>query len=213
MSEGRSHRFCEFDSSVYPFSDLLCQHLGVPSLEQVHRDFDYAIEARTNDHSTPLHKAMYAIGPEFYSIYRMFVKNEIEPLFGESLVVQTRPNFRFQMPGSLGVTTWHRDSEMGHGPTETNVWLPLTEVSDTNCLWLESSPGLGDFSPVRTRKDTALVFDGARLRHGNVLSLSNYTRVSIDFRVIRRAEYSDRATRSVNMKQRFMLGEYFSALA
>jgi hypothetical protein len=155
---------------------------------------------------------MYRVEPEFYQLYRKFAAEVVKPFFGEDLVIQAKPSFRFQMPGSLGVRAWHSDSEMGHESSEINVWVPLTKLDASNSLWLESAPGKRNFAPLTASIGTAVMFRGAELRHGNVTSTASFTRVSFDFRVIPISAYVDRDDRSINTQARFAIGEYFDIL-
>jgi hypothetical protein len=198
-----------YSQNRYPFAELMRHHLGVGPLELLHLVWPLAPLTKSTEQKTALHQRMYAIGDEFKSVYRRFVVDVIQPFVGERVVLQCIPNFRFQMPNSAAVTSWHRDKDTGHGERELNIWVPLTAVCSRNCVWLESSPGLEDYLPAVVPEGCALVFDGANLRHGNVVNTSSFTRVSFDFRVIKESEYEDRAQTSVNLGKRFAVGEYF----
>ncbi|MBF6173230.1 hypothetical protein [Nocardia blacklockiae] len=198
-----------YDVVEYPFAEIMREHLDVPALEKLHHYHNIPDLTPENEQSTTLHKQMYDIGATFQSIYLAFVKHVVEPHFGEKLVYQKKPNLRFQFPGSVAVANWHRDSDVGHAEYETNIWVPLTAVNDKNCVWMESRPGLGDYRPAVVPFGSALIFQAAALRHGNMPNTSDQTRVSFEFRVIKAADYQDRDERSVNMHKRFALGDYF----
>ena len=52
------------------------------------------------------------------------------------------------MPAMAATIKTHRDADYpGHHPAEINFWTPLTAVSDSSALWLESSPDAADFAP------------------------------------------------------------------
>ncbi|WP_433662254.1 hypothetical protein ACQPW1_08915 [Nocardia sp. CA-128927] len=187
-------------------------HLGVDTLEDLHKYHDVPRLTSENEQATDLHRLLYKIGREFYDVYARFVAEWVRPLFGEDVVYQSKPNFRFQVPGDVAVAKWHRDSESGHHPSETNIWVPLTTVNDRNCVWLESSKGARDFQPAVVSVGSALIFKASSLEHGNVPNTSGRTRVSFEFRVIRASEYQDRDEVSVNLGKRFAVGDYFEQL-
>jgi hypothetical protein len=202
-------RLLYYSGTRYPFTELMREHLGVERLELLHLVWPLAPLTEATEQTTPLHRIMYGVGEKFMATYRRFVVDVIQPYVGEPVVLQSVPNFRFQMPNSAAVTSWHRDKDAGHDERELNIWVPLTSVCSRTCVWLESSPGLEDYSPALVPEGCALVFDGANLRHGNVMNTSSFTRVSFDFRVIRESEYEDRAQTSMNLGKRFAIGDYF----
>lgn len=211
MSE-RAWRELPYDVRKYPFDQLMRTHLGVETLEDLHSHHDVPRLTTENEQATHLHRLLYEIGPDFDEVYTQFVAEWVRPLFGEDLVYQAKPNFRFQMPDNLAVAEWHLDSEAGHHVRETNIWIPLTTVNDRNCVWLESKPGTREFQPAVVSVGSALIFNASELMHGNVLNTSGQTRVSFEFRVIRASEYRDSDKVSVNLGQKFVLGEYFRRL-
>ena len=73
----------------------------------------------------------------------------------------------------------------GHRAAEINFWCPLVaEVSGCSALWLESSPGRGDFRPRALRLGQCLRFNGNLCRHHTQPTLhTDTTRVSFDLRV------------------------------
>ena len=55
-----------------------------------------------------------------------------------------------------------------------------------NSLWVESSPGQGDFQPIEIGAfGTAVLFWGNQCEHYSVPNTTNTTRLSLDLRVIR----------------------------
>ena len=135
--------FC-YDVDRFPFDELMRVHLGVPRLESLHQRYPTLPLTPDTEQSTYLHKMMYRISDDFVEMYDDFLKQCVEPRVGEELIFQAIPNFRFQMPASQGVARWHRDSDMGHSPSELNFWVPLTDVAPSTSLWIESNPGSGN---------------------------------------------------------------------
>lgn len=204
----------DYDFERFRFGDIFRSHLDVKELESLHIDYVTDLLDSSNEQSTDLHRLLYRIyasdlSDSFTQTYNHFIKEVIRPLLGENLVFQRRPNIRFQMPGSVGVAEWHADRDVGHHWTETNIWIPLTEIAESNAVWVESRPGEGDFRPLIAQPGQALVFDGACLTHGNIPSKSSKTRLSIDFRVVRESLYRDRVVKSVNTATEFSVNGYF----
>lgn len=96
---------------------------------------------------------------------------------------QVPPTVRLQSPGPSHSRT-HSDDEYGHQTGEINFWLPLTDHSLTRtALWVESSPGAGDYHPLDLGYGEAAVFHGTLCRHFAPPNGSACTRVSLDFRI------------------------------
>ena len=67
----------------------------------------------------------------------------------EVLIYQSYPSIRFQFENSIAVPP-HCDSDsIGNHPLgEKNFIIPITKMENTNSLYIESTPGKGDFEPV-----------------------------------------------------------------
>lgn len=61
--------------------------------------------------------------------------------------------------------------------------MPITPSFGSNTLFIESSPGAGDFAPVELGYGEALVFNGCRCRHYSLANETGKTRVSFNFGV------------------------------
>ena len=158
-------------------------------------------------------RLFHANRSKFLVEYRKLVSYLSSHVFGEDLVFQAVPNLRFQFPGDTAVDSWHRDSDFGHSLDEVNLWIPLTEATDSSTIWIETSQGATSYIPVLVPVGRCLVFDGANLSHGNVLNDSSRTRVSFDFRVVRKSQYRDREdVRSIRHGLAFKVGEYFQSM-
>ena len=62
--------------------------------------------------------------------------------------------------------------------------MPLTRVSGTNSLQVESAPGLGDFRSLDLSYGECFRFNGNRCRHYTEPNSSGATRVSFDLRML-----------------------------
>ena len=80
----------------------------------------------------------------------MFVRNEVSQYFSEDFVYQSFPSFRIQLPHEKAIHYWHydNDKEHMHPEWEINFQIAITDMSDANCIWIETVPGLKDFKPM-----------------------------------------------------------------
>jgi ectoine hydroxylase-related dioxygenase (phytanoyl-CoA dioxygenase family) len=125
---------------------------------------------------------------------------------GEPYLYQVEPNLRFHPPGGV-VVPWHTDADFGHLPEEWNVWVPLTETTDdSQRLWVQP-PSYGQ--PARVPLGSALIFQGAILRHGNKVNTTDTTRVSFDFRLIAKKDYRDTGAKTVKYGVPLRVPEYW----
>jgi len=207
-----SRLIVRYDHERYPFGPIVAEHLGIPDLSMLHETYSYSLFTRTHDQNTDLHRKLYSIGERFFQTYRLFLHEQVRHMVGDDIVFQKIPNFRFQLPSNVGVGAFHRDRDNNHSPNEINFWVPLTPVTRTTAVWLESAEGRRDYSPCLLQYGEMLVFDGANLEHGNKLNQSGRTRVSFDFRVVPAGIYEDNVAETVVMKQRLVVGEYFEHL-
>jgi len=190
-------------------------HTFAPSTEQVTFENDTQTIFQKQFYQSPLYE-------EVRELYYKFVKEEIGKLFPDEsyLVVQKDPCFRVSVPNNtaLGIKSddsntiigLHCDSDYNHPPSEFNYILAITEMWDSNSVWIESSPNKGDFTSITLRWNEYLQFYGNKLRHHNVKNVSGQTRVSLDFRVIPFSKYDPAYEKaSVHGKRKFILGDYF----
>ena len=201
----------QYDLDEFPFPAIVARHVG-SELSRLHERYQLERLAYGTEQQTPLHELLYSIGEPFFETYARFLRRVVRPLIGDDVIYQMRPNFRVQLPGNIAVRGFHRDRDDNHLKTEINCWLPLTPVSDTTAVWIESWEGAGDHRPAVVQPGELLVFDGSNLEHGNRESTSATTRVSFDFRVVPGSVFQPSNARSVYLGVRFQLGEYFARL-
>lgn len=128
-----------------------------------------------------------------------------ELAFERPYLYQREPNLRVHPPGGVAVP-WHTDAEFGHLEEEWNVWVPLTETTDdSQRLWT------GDFA-VRVPLGSALLFHGAKVRHGNKVNTTDIARVSFDFRLLKLRDYRDTKATSVLYGVPLRIPEYWSVM-
>ncbi len=212
-------KIISFDTEKYPFKDLVSSLYN----SELH-DLDNQ-DQKTNltlgsDTKTEFHRVFYdkidSHWPEFMHIYHDFIKHVIHPLFEDDvLVFQKYPGIRFCRPGAKAVYKWHCDGDGDHKHPlgEINTFLPLTKCFDTNAMWYESIPGMGDWKPLEINYGQFLIGYLNQCRHGNKINETDHTRVSFDFRVIPGFAYDTNCKlESCTTKQKFLVGEYYEQI-
>ena len=167
--------------------------------------------------STKFHKQFYNFmnsdrSSNFYQWYKNFIYNDVSPWFSESFVYQKSPSFRIHLPDLQAISKWHFDSDDDHRHPlwEINFHVAVTDIFETNSVWIETIPGLKDFTPVEMKKGHYTIFDGNRCTHGNKLNTTGNTRISFDFRVMPISRYNKISPLvSATTNKKFIIGEYY----
>jgi len=183
-----------YDKQKYPFSKIISNLFEISNLENVHELYWEVSEGekldQTNEADTPFHKKYYNKlkegWPELTKIFNYFIEEEISKTIKGPFLYQTMPSFRVQVPKQKAVSNWHYDADYKHGHPdwEINIQIALTEAKNTSATWVESVPGLGNYTPINLNDDQYCIFNGNRCVHGNFLNQTNKSRVSYDFRII-----------------------------
>lgn len=210
------YRFREILQSIFhhPFS-LESLHTVTNTNQQVMFENDTKTFFQTTFHESPYYE-------EFREMYYEFVRSELFTLFPEEtmLVVQKDPGFRVCTPDNTALGAkmddpvdqigLHCDADYNHPPEEQNFILAITEMWDSNSVYIESEPEKGDFAPLHLHWNQFASFYGNKCRHHNKLNETRQTRVSLDFRVIPYSKYNpDYEKESVHGKRKFIIGDYF----
>lgn len=163
-------------------------------------------------------KFFYKIDPIFYKkkeaqgkfikLYFKLIKHIEKKHFREKIIFQKKPTLRVHVPDNISVGSYHVDSDYGHPNEEINFWLPFNECKESATLWLESKPNKGDFKPINLKYGEILIFN-SKLAHGTEVNKENYTRLSMDFRIIKKKKYKDYNSKSPLNKIKFSIGNYF----
>jgi len=196
---------------LYDFPRLIGKILDVPDLPFLHERIKPPDE-RVSDQDSQAHRQFYDAFEEISPEYLEFLREEIAPLFSESIYVQRVPTFRVSFPASTAVSRYHRDSEYNHQRSTVNFWLPLSPAFATNTIWIESEYDRGDFHPIELHPGQILQFDAINLRHGNQSNDTGVTRVSFDFRVVPMSRYQATAKSTVTSKVPLEVGQYYMKL-
>ena len=214
-------KIINFDSNVFPFPVILLEWFNVDNLESLHEQKKYInIFLRKEDQNTIWHNIFYNNIKKdnmFNILYINFLKKHIKPLYKEKIVYQKIPSLRVHLKDNVAVGEFHkdkdyRDEEWTNIVKEKNYYLPLTNTNKYNTFWVESQEDKKDYKPVLLNYGECLEWDGLNLTHGNKKNISDYTRVSIDFRVMPLSRYVESNFSSINTNTKFKLGEYYSLL-
>jgi len=205
-----NYRFKELVSSVFDISDLDLIHKKRGDLLPP-KELCFENESKTKFHEV-FYKKLNSGWPAFMDSYRAFVENEVYPLFKRKIVYQKMPSFRVHLPDDKAIHKWHWDSDPDHlHPLwEINFQIALTDIYNTNAMWVESVPGLRDYKTIEMKYGEFTAFDGNRCAHGNKPNKENKTRMSFDFRVIPYERYIDDGKASITSNKKFVIGEYYS---
>ena len=212
-------KILKYDTKKYNFAGMV-QSLFDCDLDNLDNHDQKTNLTLGSDTKTEFHKVFYnridAGWPEFMNTYISFLKEVIHPLFEDDcLMYQKFPGIRFCRPGAKAVYKWHSDGDGDHKHPlgEVNIFLPLTKCFNTNAMWYESVPGMGDWKPLEIDNGQFLIGYLNQCRHGNKVNDTEKTRVSFDFRVMPNFAYDkDRPLQSCTTKQKFIVGEYYEKI-
>ena len=203
-----------YDPSAYGFSEMVKDWFQCDDLTVLMEEID--LLTREKDQSTEAHKLFYAkaAGDLFQDTYKRFITCEVMPIYGEDIVYQYIPAFRISYPGNIAVGEFHKDSDYRNAAwseevDEDNFFLPLTRSFETNAIWVESSPGSGEYSPMESDYGELTMWKGSKLMHGNKINETGKTRVSLDFRVMPMSRYRADDFYSINSNMKFAIGGYY----
>ena len=203
-----------YNTEEYPFYSLLSNVFKIKDLSLINEEI--AVLTRENDQNTNYHSKYYkwARTEEFILLYDKFILNIVKPLYNEKIVYQAIPTFRICYPNNIAVGEFHkdknyRDLEWALKVKEDNFFLPFTNAFDTNTVWVESQEDKGDYSPIASKYGELVQWDGSNLSHGNKVNDTNLCRVSVDFRVMKKANYIPSNKGSINTETKFKIGGYY----
>ena len=176
----------DFDTSKYKFREMFLQSCSLPThfdLSQLHK----SNEAKFKD------EILFAFARnrhQFQELYDEFVRSVCCP-FAASLsdepihdvYYQSFPCVRIVRPDEFSIGP-HADSAYGHHPCSINFYIPLTEINGSASLFLESRPGSEDWHPIEGAYGIIKHFAGAICAHWTPENNTDFTRVSLDFRII-----------------------------
>ena len=199
----------DYDQSVFPFREWFASVLGTNDLENLHILRGVNVDSYASHVEVARTLCERSI-EELQRLVHTFMSSEVEARFGPVAGFQPTPTLRFHFavmapelreesadvlsmpPDSFlakyyfdgaRVGMFHRDRDYGLVPGSINIWVPVTNVSHSNGLWVGGPKAGGrDAEPVAMRVGQALFFDGTNRWHGAIWNTSGSTRVSFDVR-------------------------------
>lgn len=187
-----SHKFKEYFENLYNSNDLENLHL-------ISKDFqdskDVLELGYLNDKDTDLHRIFYndiKSNDTFKNLYINFIKDLYTYFYPEEefFIYQSFPSVRFQYPESVSVPP-HKDSDhlSNHPLGEKNFLIPITEMKDTNSIWVESKEDKRDFKSYHLKYGNLFRFNGNTCTHYNEKNKEGKLRISMDFRIMLKKDY------------------------
>lgn len=184
--------FIDYFKELYQSENLENLHLK----SQDYKDnIDKLDEGVLTDCETDIHKKFYndiKSNNNFKKIYCNFIKYIHNYFFDkdEYLIYQSFPSIRMQFPKSKAIPP-HKDSDSlsNHPVEERNFLVPVTNMENTNTIFIESEPDKEDFKSIRLEVGDLFYFNGALCTHYNKKNEEGKLRISLDFRVITSNDY------------------------
>ena len=205
-----------YDINRYNFVDEIKKLYDITDLDLIHEQWDESkvydvLDNVATDQLTVYHKKFYNESKDtnFYSIYKTFINEFIQPLFKEKILYQRIPTFRVHQPNNLAVAEYHRDSDYSHSIHEVNFFLPLTKAFGNNTIWTETERDKKDFQPINAEVGDIWLWNGSVLLHGNKLNDTGKSRISVDFRVLPISKYEENDKTSITNKTKMIIGDYW----
>jgi ectoine hydroxylase-related dioxygenase (phytanoyl-CoA dioxygenase family) len=208
----------KYDIDKYPFAKIVRNFLNINSLENIQDNYKFSsdIKGIGSDTQTSAHEIFYTHlnkkNSEILSLYYKFISDVLFKKFDDQILFQSKPGFRIQNLKNKAVSTWHSDGDESnkHPYGEINIFLPLTRAFGNNSIWIESEPDKQDYHPVKLDYGEFLIFDGNNCKHGNYKNDTNITRVSFDFRILKREDYNPNyPVKTATMGLSYVIGEYY----
>tara|TARA_Y100000593_G_scaffold91400_1_gene180057 strand:+ start:990 stop:1628 length:639 start_codon:yes stop_codon:yes gene_type:complete len=206
-----------YDINKYDFVSEIESLYDINDLDEIHNQWGDAkvydvLDDVATDQLTVYHRKFYneSKNTNFYDVYKSFISEFIQPIFGEEILYQRIPTFRVHQPNNLAVAEYHRDSDYSHSKSEVNFFLPLTKAWGNNTIWTETERDKKDFQPIEAEVGDVWLWNGSVLLHGNKLNDTGKSRVSVDFRVLPLSKYKESDKVSITNKTKMVIGDYWT---
>ena len=196
MEYGKKHVniINNYNNNKYDFRECIaeCFNININELDEIHNlGYTYNVfEEFGPDTQTWYHQTFYKYlksesGIKMKNIYNNLIKEVILPYLGlKEALVQQFPSFRIQLPDNVAVAKVHTDSSLGHPYGEINFTYSITDMFDTNTIYIEKTTGKKDFIPMEIKANNNISFNANQNLHYNKLNKTNNTRMSMDYRIL-----------------------------
>jgi len=178
----KSHSFLEYFQDLFQTNDLENLHLLTNDIH-------------LSDKDTDLHKKFYndiKTNNTFKKLYCNLIKDIYSNFFPDEdvLIFQSYPSIRIQFFDNVVIPPHYDSDDLGKHPLgEKNFLLPITQMSKTNTIFIESEPNKKDFKGIEMNYGDLLYFNGNKCTHHNMKNQEGKIRISLDFRVILLKDY------------------------
>jgi arsenate reductase-like glutaredoxin family protein len=184
-TERGDHKIFEYDTTKFKFKEFIEDLYDSNELNELHQksfDFNNIVNntnnteknINLNDIETDLHKKFYneiKTNNKFKNLYCLLIQDIFTSFFPDEklLIYQSYPSIRFQFENSVAVPPHCDSDDIGKHPLgEKNFIIPITTMSNTNSLYIESKPNKGDFESVYLEYGDIFYFNGNKCIHKNV---------------------------------------------
>tara|TARA_B100001778_G_C18590422_1_gene632030 strand:- start:344 stop:2326 length:1983 start_codon:yes stop_codon:yes gene_type:complete len=209
----------DYNPDDYKFIKLVSD-LFETELSNLHEKAENTYELFTTigkDSNTEFHNKFYAHlnnnWQEIKDEYSKFIKEVILPFLDlEEALVQKFPSFRVQLPNNLAVVVNHYDSDSlhQHPSGEINFIYALTNMYDTNSVFVEKMPLIDEYEQITLNAGETICFNGNKCKHHNKINETGKTRVSWDFRVLPLNYYKENnGGTSASTNKKYIEGSYY----
>jgi len=198
--EWGNHKIFKYDNSKYNFTIFFQNLYNEINLENLHmKSNDFIIMSNNTDSlneiDTDLHKIFYneiKTNNIFKKLYCDFIKDIYKNMFPDEkyIIYQSYPSIRIQYSNSIAIPP-HKDSDYlsNHPLYEKNFIIPITEMKNTNSIYIESEEDKKDFKSITLNPSELFYFNGNTCTHYNEKNQENKLRISLDFRIILLKDY------------------------
>ena len=197
-----NHEIYKYDVNKHPFIDYFKSLFNEDELYNLHfRSNDYnevkdvLYLGYLNDKDTDLHRIFYndiKSNDLFKKLYCNFVKDIYKDFFPqeEIMIFQSFPSIRIQYMESVVVPPHYDSDHLSNHPLgEKNFLIPITNMENTNTIFIESEPNKKDFKNINLEPGELFYFNGNSCTHYNEKNRENKLRISLDFRIIKLKDY------------------------
>lgn len=185
-----NNKFLEFFENLYDTKELSSLHENSTDFNELKNK-----NGLLDDRETDLHKKFYneiKSNNEFKILYCNFIKEIYSEFFPEEkiMIYQSFPSVRLQFENSVTIPPHCDSDELGCHPIgEKNFLVPITKMTNSNTLHIESEPGNKDFKPINMEYGNLLFFNGNKCIHYNERNKEGKLRISLDFRIVKKNDY------------------------
>tara|TARA_B100001142_G_scaffold325505_1_gene379228 strand:- start:9331 stop:11172 length:1842 start_codon:yes stop_codon:yes gene_type:complete len=197
-----NHKIFEYNIKTHPFIEYFKNLYNETNLDKLHLNSNHYNILKDkldlgglNEIDTDLHEIFYnniKSDNYFKKIYCKFIKDIYKEFFPNEkyMIFQTYPSVRFQFMKSVTIPP-HKDSDnlSNHPLGEKNFLVPITEMKNTNSIYIELEPDKKDFKSIHLKPGELFYFNGNMCTHYNKPNKEGKLRISLDFRIMLYDDY------------------------